>query len=83
MKLKFGLKNKIEASFEGDVEGIVKTSLEYKSDKPIKKSRYQIKQEEKRKNKELEQKQMIRYLIMMICFIVFILIICMIGSIIW
>ena len=55
MKIKFNLKNK-EASLEADVEGIVEKTLEYKASKPEKKSRYQIKQEEKRKNEAAKHK---------------------------
>ena len=79
MKLKFNLKNK-EASFDADIEGIVEKTLEHNSTKPIKKTRYQIRQEEKRKNKELEQKQLMQGVILMACLIVFILLICFIGS---
>ena len=56
MKLSFSLKNK-EASFEADVEGLVEKSLENKAKNPIKKTRYQLKQEEKRRNEELKHKQ--------------------------
>lgn len=79
MKLKFNLKNK-EASFDADIEGIVEKTLEHNSTKPMKKTRYQIRQEEKRKNKELEQKQLMQGVILMACLIVFILLICFIGS---
>ena len=56
MKLSFSLKNK-EASFEADVEGLVEKSLENKAKNPVKKTRYQLKQEEKRRNEELKHKQ--------------------------
>lgn len=60
MKFNFSLKNK-EASFEADVEKLIDKNIEYKAKNPKnkepKKTRYQIKQEEKRKNKELEHKQ--------------------------
>lgn len=56
MKLSFSLEKK-EANIEADVEGLVEKSLEYKSKRPVKITRYQIKQEEKRKNRELEQKE--------------------------
>ena len=56
MKLSFSLQNK-EASFEADVEGLVEKSLENKAKNPIKKTRYQLKQEEKRRNEELKHKQ--------------------------
>ena len=56
MKLKFSLKNK-EASLEADVEKLVEKGMEQKAKNPPKKTRYQIKQEEKRKNEELKHKQ--------------------------
>lgn len=56
MKLSFSFEKK-EANIEADVEGLVEKNLEYKSKKPVKITRYQIKQEEKRKNRELEQKE--------------------------
>ena len=80
MKLKFSLKNK-EIGFDADVEGIVEKSLNYKQSKPDKKTRYQIKQEEKRKNKELEFEQTKRTIILLSIFLVFILVVCFVGSI--
>ena len=56
MKLSFNLK-KQEANFEADVEGLVEKSIENNQKKPPKKSRYQIKQEEMRKNEELKHEQ--------------------------
>ena len=61
MKFSFNLKSK-EASVEADVEGIVEKSLEYKTKQPPRKTRYQIKQEEKRKTEELKHKQQMQYL---------------------
>ncbi len=59
MKLNFNLKNK-EANFEADIEKIVDKNIEYRHERQKntqpKKTRYQIKQEEKRKNQELEFK---------------------------
>ncbi|MBQ8688206.1 MAG: hypothetical protein IJ512_06615 [Ruminococcus sp.] len=81
MKLKFGFKNIIDAHFESDVESLVEKNLEYKSKRPAKKTRYQIKQEEKRKNKELEHKQFIQGVLIMIGLIAFLLIICAIGNV--
>ncbi|WP_318585893.1 hypothetical protein [[Clostridium] scindens] len=40
---------------EADVEGMVGKGLQHQVKKPPKKTKYQIKQEEIRKNKELEQ----------------------------
>ena len=56
MKLKFSLKNK-EALLEADVERLVEKGMDQKAKNPPKKTRYQIKQEEKRKNAELKHKQ--------------------------
>ena len=56
MKLKFSLKNK-EASLEADVEKLVEKGMDQKAKNPPKKTRYQIKQEEKRKNADLKHKQ--------------------------
>ena len=65
MKFSINLKNK-EVSIDADVEGIVEKSLEQNSNNPIKKTRYQIKQEEKRKNEELKNKQQMKYLYILI-----------------
>jgi len=56
MKLEFNLKKR-EATLEADVERLVEKGLDNKSKKPEKKTRYQIRQEEKRKNEELKHKQ--------------------------
>ncbi len=56
MKFSFNFK-KQEASIEADVEGFVKPRIEAKINNPGRKTRYQIKQEEKRKNAELKHKQ--------------------------
>ena len=56
MKLKLNLLKK-EASVDADVEKIIEKSIDSASKKPPKKTRYQIKQEEKRKNMELKHKQ--------------------------
>lgn len=48
MKLSFSLSKK-EASMEADVEGLLAKGLEHRSNNPKRKTRYQIKQEEKRK----------------------------------
>lgn len=55
MKLKFNFKSK-EASLEADVEGLVNKGME-RWDNRNRKTRYQIKQEEKRKKEELKHKQ--------------------------
>lgn len=56
MKVAFNFK-KQEASIEADVEGLVKPHIEAKLSNPDRKTRYQIRQEEKRKNAELKHKQ--------------------------
>lgn len=80
MKMKLNLKNR-EASLEADVEGIVKKQLDFKEKHPEKKSSYQIRQEEKRKNQELEQKHFVQNMILMGVVLVGILVICFLGSI--
>lgn len=80
MKLKFSLKNK-EIGFDADVEGIVEKSLNYKKERPIKKTRYQIKQEEKRKNREQKFEQDRRLLIAMSAALIVIFLICICCSI--
>ena len=64
MKLKFNLTSK-EASLEADVEGLVEKGME-RRDNPNRKTRYQIKQEEKRKNEELKQKQQMQMIYIML-----------------
>ena len=56
MKFSFNFK-KQEACVEADIEGLVKPHIEEKIKNPNRKTRYQIKQEEKRKNAELKHKQ--------------------------
>ncbi len=56
MKFAFNFK-KQEASIEADVEGLIKPHVDAKLNNPNRKSRYEIKQEEKRKNAELKHRQ--------------------------
>lgn len=56
MKFRFNVKNK-EASIEADVEGLVEKKMDFNAKAPAKKTRYQIKQEEKRKTEEMRNKQ--------------------------
>ena len=83
MKLAFNFKKK-EASLQADVEGMIERGLERKEKNPKRKNRYQIRQEEKRRNmelkRELERKQMMQGILMRAGVVVFILIICAIGS---
>lgn len=80
MKFNFSLKDK-EASMEADVESIVEKSLEYKTKQPPKKTRYQIKQEEKRKTAEQKHKQQMQYLYIMLGFCGVCLVVSIIASI--
>ena len=56
MKLSFSFKNK-EAKIEADIEKLIEKGIDQKAKSPTKKTRYQIKQEEKRKNAELKHSQ--------------------------
>jgi hypothetical protein len=51
---------------EADVERLVEKGLEHKAKNPAKKTRYQIKQEEKRRNEELKQKQKMQWMFIML-----------------
>ena len=53
MKLSFSLKDK-KASLDVDVEKLIEKGLDLKAQNPSDKTQYQIRQEEKRKNKELK-----------------------------
>lgn len=79
MKLKFSLKSK-EAMLEADVEGMLEKGLQHQAKKPPKKTKYQIKQEEIRKNKELEQKHFLQGMLLMLAILVVIIVICMVGA---
>ena len=79
MKLSFSLKNK-EASFEADVEKLVEKGMDQRAKDPNRKTRYQIRQEEKRKNKELEQKRFMMGMLLMVGLIVVILVVCAVGA---
>lgn len=56
MKFAFSLQKK-EVNIEADVEKIVDKELERRDKRPPRKTRYQIRQEEKRRNAELKHKQ--------------------------
>ena len=79
MKLKFNLQKK-EASLDVGVEDIVKKQIDINAKKPPKKTRYQIKQEEKRKNEELKHKQSMQILLAAGVFLGVIFVICFIGA---
>lgn len=84
MKLAFNFKKK-EASLEADVEGIVERGLERKEKNPNRKTRYQIRQEEKRKNlelkHELEQKNFKQGMMILIGIMIFCVIFGMIATV--
>lgn len=79
MKFAFSLQKK-EVSVEADVEGLVERGLERREKNPDRKTRYQIKQEEKRKNEELKHKQEMRYMFILIGMVVFFLLVAIIAS---
>ena len=66
MKLNFSFKNK-EINLEADVEKLVEKNLDIKSAKPEKKTRYQIKQEEKRKTEAAKHKQQLTWMFIRSC----------------
>ena len=80
MKLNFSFKNK-EINLEADVEKLVEKNLDIKSAKPEKKTRYQIKQEEKRKTEAAKHKQQLTWMFIMLGLVAFLAIIAIIGSI--
>ncbi len=80
MKLNFSLKNK-EASFEADVEKLVEKGMDQRAKNPNRKTRYQIKQEEKRKNYELKHKQEMQSLLIGIGLLLFIIILCLVMGV--
>ena len=80
MKFKFSLKNK-EISLDADVEKLVEKRMEHNEKHPDKKGKYQIKQEEKRKNEEAKHKQQLTYLIIGIGFILVMITLCVVMSI--
>ena len=55
--------------------------LEHRSNNPNRKTRYQVKQEEKRKNAELEQKHFMQGIALMIGLIAIFLIIGIVGTV--
>ena len=79
MKLSFSIKNK-ELSLDADVERLVEKQLEHKASSPQRKTRYQIKQEEKRKNEELKHKQQLQSLYILLGLFVFLVVFGIIAS---
>jgi len=80
MKFKFNLKNK-EVDFEADVEGIVAKGIERKEKNPNRKTAYQIRQEEKRKNEELKHKQEMKWMFIMLGLVAFFVVFGMVASV--
>lgn len=79
MRFAFNINEK-ELSVEADVEEIVDKELERRDKKPPRKTKYQIKQEEKRKNDELRHKQQMQYLFVMLGLLVIIIVFCLVAS---
>lgn len=80
MKFKFSLQKK-EIDVEADVEGLVEKGFQHKEKQPPKKTRYQIKQEEKRKTEELKFKQCLIYIGIMVGIVLVFVIIAIIATI--
>ena len=80
MKLSFSLKKK-EASLEADVEKLIEKGMDQKAKLPTKKTRYQIKQEEKRKNAELKHRQEMQRMIIGISILAGCMVICLIIAV--
>ena len=80
MKFNFSLKNK-EVNLEADVEKLVEKKLDIKSTRPEKKTRYQIKQEEKRKTEAAKHKQQMTWMFIMLGLIVIFAIIGIVASV--
>lgn len=78
MKIKFSLAKK-EASLEADVEGIVKQNIQNKTERAPKKTKYQIRQEERRRNKEIEQKHFLQSMGILVGMLVVCFLVCIIG----
>ena len=80
MKFKFSLKDK-EVSMEADVEKLVEKGMDHKAARPDRITRYQIKQEEQRKNEELKHKQQLTYIFIGIGVFIALIAFCVIMSI--
>ena len=80
MKFNLSLKNK-EVSMEADVENIIEKGMAHKATRPAKKTRYQIKHEEKRRDAELKHKQEMEKIFVGIAFFAAILILCVLMAI--
>jgi len=80
VKLKFSLKNR-EASVEADVEKLIEKSMDNKAKNPQHKTRYQIRQEEKRKTEELKHKQQMQYMYILLGLLAVFIVIGIVASI--
>ena len=80
MKFRFSLKDK-EASLEADVEKLVEKGMDHRAQRPDRKTRYQIKAEEKRKNEELRHKQQIQWMFILLGIIVIFVVLGIVASI--
>ena len=80
MKLKLNLKNK-EVSLDADIEKLIEKGIINKPDRPERKTAYQIRQEEKRKNEELKHKQQLQSLYILLGLFVFLVVFGMIATI--
>ena len=80
MKLSFSIKNK-EVSLDADVERLVEKQLEHKASSPSRKTRYQIKQEEKRKSEELKHKHQLQSLYILLGLLAFLIVVAMVAAI--
>ena len=73
MKLSFNFKKK-EAGLEADVEGLISKKMDIEAKKASGKTRYQIRQEEKRKTKEQKHKQEMQKIFLFVGLFVLVLI---------
>ena len=74
MKFRLNWKDK-ETSLETDIEQVIEKGMEQNALKPPKKTRYQIKMEEKRKCEELKHKQEMQKMYLLIGVVVGIIVI--------
>ena len=79
MKFKFKFM-KSELNVEANVEKIVEKHMDNKASNPVRKTKYQIKQEEKRKNAILKHKQTLTYYILGFSAFAAIIALCLIMS---
>ena len=79
MKFNFSLEKR-EASFEADVEKLVEKHMDQAVQKPEKKSKYQIRQEEKRKLKEQEHRQKMKLVYLGLTLFVGLIALCIVMS---